>query len=159
MPLVQFFGSRSYYCLSDRPFKVCVCVCIAKGFDYWWGHFGVVVSFSNKLYSHCSSLPSFIIGDLVAKFQLKSSPPSCNFNLYSCTHVCTCMYICMYVCVYVCMYVCMHACMHVCMYVCMCVRACTFVYYSIPPMWAKLYILAFMWEMEVIKEHAYQYRL
>jgi len=36
------------------------------GFDSWCGHFGVaVVSLSKKLYSHCSSPPSCMNGDLV----------------------------------------------------------------------------------------------
>ena len=38
--------------------------------------------FLKKLYSHCSSLPSYLNGDLVAWYNWGISPPSCNINGY-----------------------------------------------------------------------------
>ena len=53
-------------------------------FDSRCGHFGVVVvSLSKKLYSHCSSLPSCINGDLGGLVSTgKIAHPAININGY-----------------------------------------------------------------------------
>ena len=80
-------------------YSVCACVCVFSSIAKWLDHRpgnrkvpgsmlgymqigAFVVSLSKKLYSHCSSLPSCILGTWWPGVNWGSSPPSCNINGY-----------------------------------------------------------------------------